>query len=115
MQKKVRTKIKNTHNIVLAVSIISAIVGFMEMPNVLAVIIKMISFAGFLYLSFFAIKEKRWTLTVIYTIAGMFSKPFYGFTGGRTLWNIIDLILIIVIIFSLYKVVINYTKPHKKR
>ena len=84
----------------------------MDMPNPLAQFVRLLAFIGYVILAYYALKGKKWLWVAVFLIIGMLSQPFYGYAGGETIWNIIDIILVIVIGYAVYKVAYPKIKLH---
>ncbi len=92
-----------TRTAILVISVVLALLSFVSLPYLLAQIIRLLSFVGFLILAFLACKDKQWFGVAIYLGVGMLCQPVPSFMGGEMVRNIIDILLVIIIGYALYK------------
>lgn len=62
--------------------------------------VRIAAMVGFGYLAYSAYKNKKEFLTIIFVLLAVLFQPFEKIALGRTIWNIIDVIVGIGIIFS---------------
>lgn len=107
--KKIRSVKKGgmARTIILIVSVALALLGFVNLPlpDFFLQVLRLIAFAGFVILAYCPFTEKRWLWVAVYLAAGIFSQPLGGFILGQTIWTIIDIVLMVLIGFSIYKIV----------
>ncbi len=75
----------------------------LKMPYVYYEFVRFISLIGFLYLSIDAHKKGNENEMIIYGALALLFQPFIKIAFGRDVWNIIDVIVSIGLIFSLFK------------
>lgn len=110
MVKRCRTKRnkstkKGIINIIFIISVGLVLLNLMEMPNLLAQFIRLLTFIGFVTLAYYALKSKKWLGTAMFLIIGMLFQPSFGFAGESAILNIVDIILIILIGYSIYQAI----------
>jgi hypothetical protein len=66
---------------------------------------------GFAILVFDANKQKNQTETMIYIVLALLFQPFFKIALGRQLWNIVDVIVGIALLISVFKSKSSETKP----
>lgn len=88
---------------VLAVAVILAALSFMMLPEILLQFIRLFAFAGFVFAGYFLLRDKNWLVTALVAACAMLFQPVGDFAGGKMLWNVIDILLIIVILYALYR------------
>ena len=74
-----------------------------KMPYGYYEFVRFISFIGFLYLSINANKIGNENELIIYGALALLFQPFIKIAFGREIWNIIDVIVSIGLILSLFK------------
>jgi hypothetical protein len=62
--------------------------------------VRFVSTAGFVYLAYDASTKKESFAVAIFIFLAMLFQPFEKIVLGRTLWNIVDVIVAIGLIFS---------------
>jgi len=57
---------------------------------------------GFGFLAYFAYKDKQNILAIVFVLLAILFQPFEKIALGRTLWNIVDVIVGVGLIISLF-------------
>lgn len=70
--------------------------GYYELVRFLALI-------GFAYLAYQANQENNNTAAIIYTALALLFQPFFKIALGRELWNIVDVVVAIGLIVSIFQ------------
>lgn len=65
--------------------------------------VRFASMVGFAYLAYFAKEQNRSNEIFIYIALVLLFQPFIKIAVGRTIWNIVDLIVGIGLLISLFK------------
>lgn len=69
-----------------------------DMPYGFYQFVRFISTAAFAYLSYVHIKAKQEVYGIIFVLLALLFQPFFKIALGRTIWNIIDIIVAIGLI-----------------
>lgn len=101
--------------IIFITTVLLAILSFFEMPNVLVGILRLLTFFGFVVLACGAFRAKRWLWVAMFLVIGLLFQPSYGYLGAELVWNIIDVIFVIIIGYAIYKVVYPASKSRKSK
>ena len=75
----------------------------LKMPYGYYQFVRLASFIGFIYLSVDANKKGNENQIIIYVALALLFQPFIIIAFGRDIWNIIDVIVSIGLILSLFK------------
>jgi hypothetical protein len=73
-----------------------------DMPYGFYQFVRFISLIGFAILAYQANEKGRQTEVIIYAILALLFQPFFKVSLGRTLWNIVDVIVAIGLILSIF-------------
>ena len=92
--------IKNLIKIILSVLLLCCL---LKMPYGYYQFVRLASFIGFIYLSIDANKKGNENQIIIYVALALLFQPFIKIAFGRDIWNIIDVIVSIGLILSLFK------------
>ncbi|MCS5488912.1 DUF6804 family protein [Algoriphagus limi] len=88
------------------IKIVLAILLFLclaDMPYGYYELVRFIAFVGFGLLAFRANQDKAQTELVIYGALALLFQPFFKVSLGRELWNVIDVIVGIGLIITIFK------------
>jgi hypothetical protein len=66
-------------------------------------LVRFISLIGFGYLSFISYKKGNQNEMIVYVSLALLFQPYIKVALGKDIWNIIDVIVSIVLIFSIFK------------
>lgn len=66
-------------------------------------LIRFISMIGFAYLAYSAYKQNKKNEIFIYIVLAVLFQPFIKIALGRTIWNIVDVIVSIGLVISVIK------------
>jgi hypothetical protein len=89
-----------------AIKIILAILFFLclaDMPYGYYQFVRFAALVGFAILAFQANEQKNQTETVIYVALALLFQPFFKVALGRTIWNVVDVIVGIGLLISVFK------------
>jgi len=85
--------------IVLAVLLFLCLINF---PYGYYVFVRWSAMIGFSFLAYFAYKDKQNILAIIFVLLTILFQPFEKIALGRTLWNVVDVIVGVGLIVSLF-------------
>lgn len=88
-----------------AIKIVLAILFFLclaDMPYGYYQLIRFIGLVGFAILAFQANKQNSKTETIIYGALALLFQPFFKISLGRELWNVIDVIVGLGLLVSIF-------------
>jgi hypothetical protein len=74
----------------------------LNMPYGYFQLVRFIALAGFAILAYMSNEQGRKTETIIYVCLGLLFQPFIKIALGRQLWNIIDVVVGIGLIVSIF-------------
>jgi hypothetical protein len=92
---------KKTTVIKLVLSILLVVCVF-DMPYGFYQLVRFIALIGFGILAFNANQENKKTELIIYVSLALLFQPFMKISLGRDLWNIIDVIIAVALVSSLF-------------
>ena len=92
---------KKTTVIKLILSILLVVCVF-DMPYGFYQLVRFIALIGFGILAFNANQENKKTELIIYVSLALLFQPFMKISLGRDLWNIIDVIIAVVLVSSVF-------------
>jgi hypothetical protein len=92
---------KKTTVIKLILSILLVVCVF-DMPYGFYQLVRFIALIGFGILAFNANQENKKTELIIYVSLALLFQPFMKISLGRDLWNIIDVIIAVALVSSLF-------------
>ena len=92
---------KKTTVIKLILSILLVVCVF-DMPYGFYQLVRFIALIGFGILAFNANQENKKTELIIYVSLALLFQPFIKISLGRDLWNIIDVIIAVALVSSLF-------------
>jgi hypothetical protein len=81
-----------------------------DMPYGFFQIVRFIAFIGFAILAYRANEQVKQTELIIYGALAMLFQPFFKISLGRTIWNVVDVIVAIGLLLSIF----NPTKKNQK-
>lgn len=82
---------------------ISFILCLLDMPYSYYQFVRFTSFVGFGFLAIEAQKNQKTYLAFLYIALALLFQPFFKVYLGRTLWNIVDIVVAIGLIYSIFK------------
>ena len=88
------------------IKILLAILFFLcliDMPYGYYVLVRFSAMVGFSILAFQSYQSRNQILTIIYVCLALLFQPFVKVALGRGLWNVVDIIVGIFLIFTLIK------------
>lgn len=74
----------------------------LNMPYGYYQLVRFLALIGFAYLAFQANQENNTTATIIYAALALLFQPFFKIALGRELWNIVDVVVAVGLIVSLF-------------
>ena len=93
---KFQVFIKLTLSILFLVCLLQLPYGYYEFVRFLALI-------GFSILAFYSYEQKENKLAFVYIALAILFQPLFKIALGRTLWNIVDVIVAAFLLISLYR------------
>lgn len=88
------------------IKIVLAVLFFiclLDMPYGYYQLVRFIALIGFGILAYQANKEQNQTLLVIYCALALLFQPFFKIALGRELWNMVDVIVGMGLLISIFK------------
>ena len=73
-----------------------------DMPYGYFQFVRFISLIGFAVLAYHANQQDKHTEVIIYVVLALLFQPFLKISFGRTLWNIVDLVVAIGLIMTIF-------------
>ena len=96
----------NINTIIIPAKIILSVlllVCLFNMPYGYYQLVRFLSFIGFLLFAYAATQKEQKTEVIIFVILALLFQPFFKVYLGRILWNIIDVIVALGLIISVFK------------
>lgn len=90
---------KNSIKLILSVLLLICI---FDMPYGYYQLVRFISFAVFSYLAYDAIKKAKNEIAILYGALALLFQPFFKIALGKGIWNVVDVIVAIVLIVSIF-------------
>ncbi len=90
---------------VTAVLLVLTVLCLTDLPEILSQAVRFVAFAGYLYMGYTAVRNGKWGFTAVYLMAALVFQPFYMFGMGQRLLTVIDIVLIVVLLYSLYRTI----------
>jgi len=72
------------------------------MPYGFYELVRFIALIGFAYLAYHANQQNNNTATIIYAALALLFQPFFKIALGRDLWNIVDVVVAIGLLITLF-------------
>ena len=94
-------------NLVKVVLAIMSLVCLLDMPYGYYQLYRFTAMGAFFYLAYAEQEKKEWM--VVWIVSGLLVQPFFKVALGRDIWNIVDGILAVLLIISIFKI----EKPSK--
>ena len=95
MVKIMQTFIKLTLSILFLLCLLHLPYGYYQ-------IIRFCALLGFALLAYFNFQNKQNTITIIYIGLAILFQPIFKIALGRTIWNIVDVIVAVGLIISIF-------------
>lgn len=73
-----------------------------DMPYGFYQLVRFAGLAGFIFLGYSAYQEEQKTESIIYFSLAVLFQPFFKFALGRELWNVVDVIVAIGLVVSIF-------------
>jgi hypothetical protein len=74
----------------------------LDMPYGFYLLVRFIALIGFALLAYQALQDGRQTELIVYVLLALLFQPIYKIYFGRELWNVVDLIVGIGLIISIF-------------
>ncbi|HLV24213.1 MAG TPA: DUF6804 family protein [Moheibacter sp.] len=75
----------------------------LDMPYGYFQLVRILAMAGFTYLAYDSYKEKREKEVILYIALAILFQPIFKIALGRTIWNIVDVIIAIYLVISTFQ------------
>jgi hypothetical protein len=75
----------------------------LDMPYGYYQFVRFTALIGFVVLAYQANQKKKQTETIVYGVLALLFQPFFKVSLGRDIWNVLDVILGIGLLLSLFK------------
>lgn len=75
----------------------------LDMPYGYYVLVRFISMIGFAFFAYEAYEQKNQRDTLIFIILALLFQPFEKIALGRVLWNVVDVVVAVYLLLSLFK------------
>lgn len=75
----------------------------LDMPYGYFQFVRFAALIGFGILAYQANQQKKQTETIVYGVLALLFQPFFKVSSGREIWNIVDVIVGIGLLLSLFK------------
>lgn len=101
------TKLNFSIRIILSVLLFGCL---LQLPYGYYQITRFSCFSGFAFLAYQSYESKEMNYTIIFACLSFLFQPFFKISLGRELWNIVDLIVGIALLLSIFQ----FSKVNKK-
>ena len=91
---------KNSIKIILSILLLACL---LKMPYGYYQLVRFLALGGFGFLAYQSYKDKQETQMLIYGSLALLFQPFFKVALGRELWNVVDVVVAIGLIFSILK------------
>ncbi len=78
------------------------LICLLDMPYGYFMLVRFVALIGFGYLAFQANEEKHRNMSFIYLALALLFQPFFKISLGREIWNIVDVIVALGLIVSIF-------------
>jgi len=75
----------------------------LDMPYGFYQLVRFLGLIGFGVLAYYSSQEKKETETIVYIALAILFQPIFKIPLGRTLWNIVDVVVAIGLLWSVLK------------
>lgn len=93
---------QGTTNLVKISLAILFLICLARMPYGYYQLVRFIALVGFAFLAYAAYEQKRTTEMMIYIFLALLFQPVFKVALGRTLWNIVDVVVGVGLILSIF-------------
>lgn len=90
---------RNSIKIILSILLL---ICLFDMPYGYYTLVRFISFAVFGFLAYDAIKDKKNEIAIVYGALALLFQPFMKIALGRAIWNVVDVIVAVMLIVSIF-------------
>lgn len=90
-----------TQSIILAVLAVLLLLCLADMPYGFFQIVRFLAFAGFGYSAYLQYKSKNMDRMILFGVLALLFQPFIPLALGRTIWNIVDVVVAGYLIYIL--------------
>ena len=96
-------KDNNIRSIILTALAVLLLLCLVKMPYGFYQIVRFLAFAGFGYLAYLEYKGKNIDRMVLFVVLALLFQPFLPLSLGRVIWNIVDVVVALYLIYLLAK------------
>lgn len=89
--------------VMIVILLLLTVLCLTDLPDIVSQIVRSLAFAGYLYMGYLSVRGGRWGFTVLYLLLALVFQPFYMFGIGQQLWVVIDIVVIVTLLYSLYR------------
>lgn len=75
----------------------------LNMPYGYYQLVRFLAFIGFGYLAYQAKQGNKITTVIIYAALALLFQPFFKIALGRELWNIVDVVVAVALLITIFK------------
>lgn len=93
----------NTENLTKTALAIMLLLCLFNMPYGFYQLVRFVSLIGFSILAYNANRKEQKTEKIVFIVLALLLQPFFKISLGRTLWNIIDVVVAIGLIISIIR------------
>ena len=103
---------KHNNTIIKVVLSILFIGALFKMPYSYYEVMRFLGMIGFGILGYKELEKDNQTFMVLWFASALLINPFFKIALGRTIWNVIDVIWVILLIFSIFYRSKNYANKN---
>jgi uncharacterized membrane protein YccC len=92
----------NSKNVLKCVLALALLLCLLKMPYWYYKLIRLCGMVGFFYFAYIDNKDKIKIFPILFTLAAIIINPIIKIPFGRNIWQIIDIILAAVLLFSIF-------------
>ena len=89
--------------VMIVILLLLTVLCLTDLPDIVSQLVRYLTFAGYLYMSYLSVHSGKWGLTALYLLLALVFQPFYMFGIGQQLWVVIDIVVIVILLYSLYR------------
>lgn len=94
---------RNHEKVMIVILLLLTVLCLTDLPDIVSQIVRSLAFAGYLYMGYLSVRGGKWGFTVLYLLLALVFQPFYMFGIGQQLWVVIDIVVIVTLLYSLYR------------
>lgn len=94
---------RNHEKVMIVILLLLTVLCLTDLPDIVSQIVRSLAFAGYLYMGYLSVRSGKWGFTALYLLLALVFQPFYMFGIGQQLWIVIDIVVIVILLYSLYR------------